>query len=143
MCEPSGLDDRLLQAATPVTRRWGRIALIHVEDISQFLPPRLIRSPQPRRVGAVTIDTISHRERNNVATATRLVKMGVPTDVLVASAAELKADLLVMGAVSRGDLGHIGTTAEAVIDGVTCDVLIVKPRQFKTTVPRKGPKLPT
>ena len=48
-----------------------------------------------------------------------------------------------MGAVSRGGLGHIGTTAEAVIDAVTCDVLIVKPRQFKTAVSRKGPKLPT
>ncbi len=75
--------------------------------------------------------------------ATHLLKTGTPEDELVETAAELKADLLVMGAVSRSGLGHshIGSTAEAVIDNVTCDVLIVKPRQFKTAVPRKGPKL--
>jgi universal stress protein E len=84
-------------------------------------------------------------KRNHITATTRVLKMGTPAEVLVASAAELKADLLVMGAVSRSGLGHshIGTTAEAVIDDVTCDVLIVKPRGFKSTVSRKGPKLAT
>ena len=83
-------------------------------------------------------------KRNRVTAATRVLKIGTPADVLVASAAELKADLLVMGAVSRSGLrhSHIGSTAEAVIDGVTCDVLVVKPRLFKTAVSRRGPKLP-
>ena len=144
--KPSGLDDRLLQAATSVTRQLGgQIALIHVADMSQILPPRLITRPASQLgLGDVTMETIDRlAKRNHVAAATRLLKMGAPAEVLVASAAELKADLLVMGAVSRGGLGHIGTTAEAVIDGVTCDLLIVKPRQFKTSVSRKSPKLPT
>ena len=62
------------------------------------------------------------------------MRIGIPAHEIVASAAELDADLLVMGAVSRSGLSHahIGNTAEAVIDGVTCDVLIVKPRGFKS-----------
>jgi hypothetical protein len=44
-----------------------------------------------------------------------------------------------MGAVSRSALkrAFIGHTAERVIDAVHCDVVIVKPRSFKTSVGRK------
>jgi universal stress protein E len=83
-------------------------------------------------------------KRNDVSAEACLVRTGIPAHEIVASAAELDADLLVMGAVSRSGFSHahIGNTAEAVIDGVTCDVLVVKPRGFKSAVVRKGPKLP-
>jgi hypothetical protein len=50
-----------------------------------------------------------------------------------------------MGAVSRSGLKRlfIGNTAERMLDRMTCDVLVVKPRQFSngiTRVPR-GPQL--
>ncbi len=147
--KPSGLDDRLLQAAASVTRQLGgRIALIHVEDQSQLLPRRRFTRPAGELgpPGAVTVETMGRlARRNGVGTAKCVLKIGMPAYALVESAAEMKADLLVMGAVSRSGLGHshIGNTAEAVIDGVTCDVLVVKPRQFKTAVARKGPQLPT
>ena len=146
--KPAALDDRLLQAAAAVTHQLGgRIAMIHVEDISGILPPRLITRPasETAGIGAVTREGMARlAKRNHVTAATPVLKTGTPADELVASAAELKADLLVMGAVSRSGLGHthIGSTAEAVIDDVTCDVLVVKPRLFKTAVTRKGPKLP-
>ena len=45
--KPSGLDDRLLQTATSVMRQLdGRIALIHVEDVTQILPPGSWRFPR-------------------------------------------------------------------------------------------------
>jgi len=145
--KPAALDDRLLQAAASVTRQvGGKIALIHVEDIGRILPPRLITRPaSDAAIGAVTLEDMDRlAKRNRVTVATRVLKMGIPADALVASTAELKADLLVMGAVSRSGLrhSHIGSTAEAVIDAVMCDVLVVKPRPFKTAVSRKGPKLP-
>ncbi len=145
--KPAALDDRLLQTSAAVTRGLGgKVVLIHVEDTGRLLPVRLITRPMSETdaIGAVTPESMARlAKRNHVAVATHLLKMGTPADELVETAAELKADLLVMGAVSRSGLGHshIGTTAEAVIDNVTCDVLIVKPRQFKTAVPRKGPKL--
>jgi nucleotide-binding universal stress UspA family protein len=44
-----------------------------------------------------------------------------------------------MGAVSRRALVRffIGHTAERVIDAIDCDVMIVKPRGFKTSVARR------
>ena len=47
-----------------------------------------------------------------------------------------RASVVVMGAVSRSALTRlfIGHTAERVIDALKCDVLIVKPRRFKTRV---------
>jgi universal stress protein E len=148
--KPSGLDDRLLQAATAVMRQLdGRVALIHVQDMTQIVPPGFTGFPawvlqQPDSLRAETNAAISRlAKRHGVAAAAGVVRPGIPADVLMAGAAELGADVLVMGAVSRSGLrqSFIGNTAEAVIDGVTCDVLIVKPRQFKTAVPRRGPQL--
>ncbi len=49
------------------------------------------------------------------------------------------ARIVVMGAVSRSGLKRlfIGNTAERVLDGLGCDVLIVKPRGFQTAVPKE------
>jgi universal stress protein E len=132
--KPSGLDDRLLQTATSVAAQLGgRVALIHVEDTLQ-----LVRAVPP--VPMATIKRLA--KRHGISAEACHVRMGIPAHEIVASAADQGADLLVMGAVSRSGLSHIGNTAEAVIDGVTCDVLIVKPRGFKSAVVRKGPKLP-
>lgn len=147
--KPAALDDRLLQTAAAVTRDLGgKVALIHVEDTGRLMPPQLTTRTANETIamGAAMHESMALlAKRNHVAVANRVLKMGTPADVLVASADELKADLLVMGAISRSGLGrsHIGSTAEAVIDNVACDVLIVKPRLFKTAVSRKGPKLPT
>jgi universal stress protein E len=50
-----------------------------------------------------------------------------------------------MGAVSRSGLKglFIGNTAERVLDSLTCDVLVVKPTDFKRRVSRavRGAKL--
>ena len=148
--KPSGLDDRLLRAATAVSHQLGgEVSLIHVEDTARLVPARLLgrraKAEASDSLAAVSVQTLARlAKRHGIAATNQVLRSGTPADVLTASVAELKADLLVMGAVSRSGLGHshIGGTAEAVIDAVACDVLIVKPRLFKTAVPRKGPKLP-
>jgi len=47
---------------------------------------------------------------------------------------------VVMGALSRSGLKRlfIGNTAEAVLDALPCDVLIVKPGKFETKVERRS-----
>jgi universal stress protein E len=54
---------------------------------------------------------------------------GETREVLVGAVDELGADLVVIGAVSRGALKRLalGSTAERVLDFVPCDLLIVKP----------------
>lgn len=68
------------------------------------------------------------------------VETGRPAEVLPAMARRLRADLVVMGAVSRSALGRIliGSTTEHVLDYLPCDVLVVKPRGFRSKVPRRG-----
>jgi len=146
--KPSGLDGELLGAATRVRQQLGgRIALVHVEDTTSGRHWFATRAASVRKaagVQAVTAETVERlAQRNDVAPVATVLRAGIPADELVASAARLKADLLVMGAVSRSGLSpsHIGNTAEAVIEGVTCDVLVVKPRRFRTGVPNRRPKL--
>jgi hypothetical protein len=45
-----------------------------------------------------------------------------------------------MGVVSRSGLKRffIGNTAESVMDAVTADILVVKPADFQSKVPRAG-----
>ena len=65
------------------------------------------------------------------------VVQGAAAELLPKIAAEGKADLLVMGAVSRSRLREIfiGSTAERVLDHVPCDVLVVKPADFREKLP--------
>ncbi len=65
---------------------------------------------------------------------------GVPREAIPAAAKSLKAGIVVMGAVSRSGLKRllIGNTAEAVLDALPCDVLIIKPGRFQTRVGRRA-----
>jgi nucleotide-binding universal stress UspA family protein len=60
-----------------------------------------------------------------------------PAKVVIAPlAAELQADLVVMGTVARTGISGliIGNTAEAILNRLRCSVLAVKPPGFKTPV---------
>ena len=71
-----------------------------------------------------------------------LVLDGDPTYQLQRLARRRKASVIVMGAVSRSALKRIfiGNTAERLLDEAGCDVLVVKPRGFKTGVSRIAPR---
>jgi universal stress protein E len=65
------------------------------------------------------------------------LELGVATDVLPTLAREIKADVLVMGAVSRRGLAKIfiGSTAERVLEHLPCDVVVVKSPDFAAALP--------
>lgn len=64
------------------------------------------------------------------------LRSGPPRDVVPALAKELKADLVVMGTVSRTGIPGflIGNTAEVILNNLECSVLAVKPSGFVTPV---------
>jgi universal stress protein E len=64
---------------------------------------------------------------------------GTPVDAIAQVASEIRSGLVVMGAVSRSGFKRvlIGNTAERVLNALLCDVLVVKPAQFKTPVARR------
>jgi universal stress protein E len=67
---------------------------------------------------------------------TRLM-LGNAADLLSEEAERVRADIVVMGAVSRSRLQRvfIGHTAERVLDHLPCDVLVVKPLEFASDLP--------
>ncbi len=72
---------------------------------------------------------------NKLAPGFHLLK-GSAKRVIAPFAAELQADLVVMGTVARTGISGliIGNTAEAILNQLTCSVLAVKPPGFQTPV---------
>ena len=64
------------------------------------------------------------------------VDVGVASEVLPSFAQEHNVDVMVMGAISRSGLKRIfiGSTAERVLENLPCDVLIVKPPEFASSL---------
>jgi universal stress protein E len=56
------------------------------------------------------------------------IQQGAVRDALVELTEKLRVDVVVMGAISRSGLGRlfVGSTAEDVLDKLSCDLLIVK-----------------
>jgi universal stress protein E len=61
-----------------------------------------------------------------------------PIEAIGQAAVAVRSDIVVMGAVSRSGLRGwiLGNTAEAVLDQLSCDLLIVKPARFKSDIAR-------
>lgn len=64
---------------------------------------------------------------------------GVPMDAIAQVTRQTHSGLVVMGAIARSGFKRvlIGNTAERVLNGLRCDVLVVKPAEFKTPVARR------
>ena len=65
---------------------------------------------------------------------------GRPTEVIPRTAKREHCSIVAMGVVSRSGLKRffIGNTAEFVMDAITADILVVKPSDFDSKVPRAG-----
>jgi universal stress protein E len=143
---PSDLDARLLDTATQVARLLRGAAhifhaympLVTVEPMTGSVTPLVVLPPSAeeahRELIARTIDRLA--EKAGIPRARRHINMGDVSLGLTTISRRTHADLVVMGAVSRSALKRlfIGNAAERVLDKLSCDVLIVKPRDFKSGV---------
>lgn len=151
--KPSRLDDRLLGMAVVAAEQLdGRVAVVHGEDVMQVLPKGFMAdvlipgaAVEASRFARASARKAITRllERHGVPAALQIIRPGLPAEVIAAAVKQTKTDVLVLGAVSRRGLQrtYIGTTAEQVIDAVACDLLVVKPAGFRTSVSRRGPTL--
>lgn len=151
--KPARLDDRLLMAARTLTSQLGGgISIVHAFDAptptaryagTSALSLRL-RANSSGTDPALKARELVNRfaENHGVAAPDRFALPGDATEVIANTVRRTAADVLVMGAVSRRRLDKpvIGNTAEKVIDAVSCDVLVVKPRGFRTGVARRVAK---
>ncbi|HEX4974161.1 MAG TPA: universal stress protein [Steroidobacteraceae bacterium] len=86
-------------------------------------------------------------DKYHIPAANRLLVRGDAAAALARVAKQRRAIAVVMGAVSRSAMKRlfIGHTAERVLDTLVCDVLVVKPRGFRSDValrPSLVPALP-
>jgi universal stress protein E len=140
--DPGGrLDDAILEHGAALARELdGELHVVHA-----FFPAELIASASAL-AAAPAVDTggivqLVDEERSRVRQALSALaarhsiapgqvhfKQGAATHVLCDSAAELPADIVVLGAIARGRVQEmlLGSTAERVLDRIVSDILVVK-----------------
>jgi len=145
--KPSQLDDRIIDAAKrfcyPLN---GELHVLHAFDATPALAMPMDSMAMPLPVPEIK-DAMRARHTEAVYELTDAhaiprecvhVNEGNTREIVVALADKLGADVVVMGAVSRRGVQRLflGNTAEDVLDKLYCDLLIVKPAGFETSVPR-------
>jgi universal stress protein E len=145
--KPARLDAALLQASGQIaTLLKGPLRIVHCVAPSTLITANWTASP-------IIIDTdrtaeaLKRARKALVAEVARYplpshrlaVLHGSPREAIPSAAKAEKASLVVMGAISRSGFKRllVGNTAEAVLDALNCDVLVVKPGRFQTKVPRR------
>jgi universal stress protein E len=148
--KPAALDRDILKAAGYVARELrGALHAFHAYMPLTIVAPAPAGQPLavafPLEVEAEhsaliarTFDGVA--ARNGIPPRRRHLHMGVIADELASVVKGTRATIVVMGAVSRSGLRHffIGSTAEALLDRLDCDLLVVKPGNFRTRVPRRA-----
>jgi universal stress protein E len=137
----AALDHELLRLGSVLAQRLaGELHVVHA-----FFPAELIASATgmapASAIDGGTIAELLEQERGRVREALAAFgrryaippghfkfMQGSAVEVLCDVAAELPADIVVLGAIARGRLREklIGSTAERVLDRMPCDILVVK-----------------
>ncbi len=143
------LDRRILELAQAIAAAHsGRLDVVHAYlplsiAIATGTSEPLIVPVDPKIDRRHTLDVRRAMERVcaplSLSQGQLHLEVGDPASVIPDLAKRRRADLVVMGAVSRHGLERvfIGNTAERVLDALPCDVLVVKPGRFRTTVSRR------
>jgi universal stress protein E len=148
--KPAALDGDILDSAKLVARALGG----SVEAVHAFFPAALLAATSGMAgapiAAEMTLTDLLETERQRVTADVRAVAQSAGLEpaavrVLQGAAAELlprhaessKAAIVVMGGVARGRVRElfVGSTAERVLDRLPCDVLVVKPADFREKLP--------
>ena len=148
--KPASLDRRILEAGEYVARELkGALHVFHAYMPLPVIAPgpagqplAVVVPPEIEQVHSTRIEQVLDKvaARAGVPPRRRHLRMGATADELASVVRETGAGLIVLGAVSRSGLKRffIGSTAETVLDRLDSDLLVVKPRDFSTRVPRRA-----
>jgi nucleotide-binding universal stress UspA family protein len=104
--------------------------------------PLVVMPPEAEEAHAAQVTRVIGKlaDQAGIPRARCHIRMGAVADQLSTFARRSGTAIAVMGAVSRSALARlfIGNTAERALDRVSCDVLIVKPRGFRSSVQRQS-----
>jgi universal stress protein A len=109
-----------------------------VQDLALAMPDAVMPTPVPAPVITQLIDA-AKTGLANLVTSENLsrfnpkleVRVGSPAGEIVATANDLKADLVCIGTHGRGGIAHflLGSVAEKVVRQAPCPVLTIRPPQ--------------
>lgn len=149
--KPAALDESILESAGMISDALaGKLQVFHARTPWE---DAIRRDPELRNLPEVVSNDVraacSNRAEGQVRDLARRhdipntrvhITEGYPPEALASWANQESADILAMGAVSRSRLRRIliGHTAERVLDALDCDVLIVKPPGFRSSVGRQS-----
>ena len=151
--KPANLDDEILRyGSTLATALRGALHAVNAYNpILVGLTPKELAAPngiekaEAEAAAQARAAVDSRLNSLGMAKARRHIVGGFAIDVIQHVARDIHAELVVMGAISRSGLKRlfIGNTAERLLDRLTCDVLIVKPREFRNSIARvaRGPQI--
>lgn len=146
--KPADLDQRILATSRELTSALGgELHVFHAFDITAALAVSTDSMTMPIALPMREFAD-SMRAEHTSAVQELCKKHGIPPDrthvhqgstreLLMTLTEQLRADAVVMGAVSRSGLKglFIGNTAEDVLDRLHCDLVIVKPAGFTPVLP--------
>ena len=146
--KPAKLDDEILATGAGIARALdGQLHAVHA-----YIPLR----PESLSGQLVTEKTLQRKEAETRVAAKRSMDRTVgsvpippgrrhlvglhPIDAIEQTARKIHSDIVVMGAISRSGLKRFifGNTAEALLDSLSCDLLIVKPMSFVSRVQKQA-----
>ena len=146
--KPTRLDDALLESAARMTENLhGALRIVHCVAPASMVTagwmtgPVVIADPHSDAAMKRARQALAGEVARHALPSHKLAVIeGVAREALPLAAKSMKAQIVVMGALSRSGMQRvlIGNTAEAVLDALPCDVLVVKPDRFQTKVPRKS-----
>jgi universal stress protein E len=151
--KPAALDNEILSVAASITDSLhGTLHAVHayIPAPTSIWPADTAGALSLPRLMAQTARKARHvldhaLESTEIPRGRRHLVDRHPIDAIEQTARQIRSSIVVMGAVSRSGLKgfFIGNTAERVLDSLACDVLIVKPTNFKQRVARslRGVKL--
>jgi universal stress protein E len=138
--KPAELDTKIVVAAAELAAAThGDVQLFHGVDVTPLVAAYGDGMPVPAPLPLYDLTEIlrnEHREavlgfakEHGISSGRVHVAQGSVGSSLIALADEMRADVVVMGAISRSGLKRlfIGNTAETVLDRLSCDLLLVKP----------------
>lgn len=141
------LDKKILATASSLCATLGgELHAFHAFDITPVIAASTEAMMMPMALPIVEITDAMNAEHtaavHELTDAMRLprervhIVQGGAREQLLAMTDRLRADVVVMGAVSRSGLERlfIGSTAEEVLDRIPCDLLIVKADGFKPSL---------
>lgn len=149
--KPAQLDAQIMSTAELVANSLdGKLHVAHAWPGAQVPMPfdeLAIAVPADDKAGrrAARVAFDAEVGASGIGNAKRHFLDGHPVEVIPKLARRHRAGLVVMGAISRSGLQRlvVGNVAEQVLDALPCDVLVVKPPQFKARVKpmRRGVQL--